>query len=581
MLKYNLNLKDTTEEIVNINILTYFVNDVEYDDNDKIIVYCVPLTENDKCNIGEELTITKINEFINDCDDTGVISDIQLLEAVVKTSDIDTNNFSFYAPRYRNIEIQQINEVSDENGKLFWEFIFKKGHYFSEFSVIEFDVFFGLGLNNRVIHFDDVQYVNCKTLLWEIQENIEYIDELSKIIFSGHNVLNNKIKIRRKQTLFDEFFNHDANTPPTITVNRTKVKIDIPLVENFSTNVNIQDDIDTNFVNYEVNKSIPQFIEMEKCVYTPVIAKLNDEGNIEFSNISKINFNLHFRVHSGDNWIVEDKDGWNFSEYVTSVNDYYYSYKNKSNQSDLLGYLGFTNNDIRYQKNKLQKSFLRLSFYDSTDSTNQQLLAYSTIFFNTNNLYSKYMKGVLLDDWYVNESAPNVKFDTISTYFELDIHNAPIPKKIKSNDELIENYRLSSQISVQDKYSSNISSEGFYLYLYADNKTFIPDNIYMKVEFNHAGYGRTIPMMMPYFIKDVDNIPDERVNLFKTNTDIINDWKKNGYGVLKYNEYSYLKMNYVFDEKTNRYIYYINPDIYGNLEGPILNINLYEARIKI
>jgi hypothetical protein len=191
------------------------------------------------------------------------------------------------------------------------------------------------------------------------------------------------------------------------------------------------------------------------------------------------------------------------------------------------------------------------------------------------------MKGVLLDDWYVNESAPNVKFDAISTYFELDVRNAPIPNKIKSNDELIENYRLSSQISVQDKYSSNISSEGFYLYLYADNKTFIPDNIYMKVEFNHAGYGRTIPMMMPYFIKDVDNIPNERDNLFKTNTDIINDWNRNGYGILKYNEYSYLKMNYVFDEKTNRYIYYINPDIYGNLEGPILNINLYEARIKI
>ena len=43
-------------------------------------------------------------------------------------------------------------------------------------------------------------------------------------------------------------------------------------------------------------------------------------------------------------------------------------------QSDLLSYLGFTNDDVKYQKSKLKKSFLRISFYDSDNIGNQNLL---------------------------------------------------------------------------------------------------------------------------------------------------------------------------------------------------------------
>jgi hypothetical protein len=226
---------------------------------------------------------------------------------------------------------------------------------------------------------------------------------------------------------------------------------------------------------------------------------------------------------------------------------------------------------MQAQKNKLQKSFLRLSIFDSTNPVNQNLLGYSTIFFNTNKLYSKYMRCLNLDDWYINEKDISSKYDKISTMFEVNQE-----KIIGMNDEKIEEYRLSSQISVSDKYSSHFSSEGFYLYLFADNKTEIPSNLYMKIEFNHAGYGRTIPMMMPYFIKQVDG---ENIG-FKSNNDIYNDWKKDGYGIRRYNEYSYLKLKYLYDKNTNRYIYYIDPETYGEINGQILNINLYEARVK-
>ena len=59
-------------------------------------------------------------------------------------------------------------------------------------------------------------------------------------------------------------------------------------------------------------------------------------------------------------------------------------------------------------------------------------------------------------------------------------------------------------MTVENKWLSNRTSEGFYLYLFPDG--LFDENgdantgrtIYMKAEFNHAGYGRTIPMMAPY-----------------------------------------------------------------------------------
>ena len=60
-------------------------------------------------------------------------------------------------------------------------------------------------------------------------------------------------------------------------------------------------------------------------------------------------------------------------------------------QSDLLGLMHFDNNDVFYQKSRISKSFLRLSFYDSTDPQKQSLLATSTVFMNENSLYKKYI----------------------------------------------------------------------------------------------------------------------------------------------------------------------------------------------
>ena len=150
-------------------------------------------------------------------------------------------------------------------------------------------------------------------------------------------------------------------------------------------------------------------------------------------------------------------------------------------QSDLLGYLGFNNDDVFYEKNKLKESFIRLLFYDSKDIATQQLLFYSTIFYDTTKLYGKYIRNKYSE--YYNKDGKEV--------IGIGVFN-----EFKTN-ELNEEKRLSTHIEIFDEFSDK-SSEGFYIYLFNE---MLPINeektIYMKVEFNHAGYGRTIPLTMP------------------------------------------------------------------------------------
>lgn len=136
-----------------------------------------------------------------------------------------------------------------------------------------------------------------------------------------------------------------------------------------------------------------------------------------------------------------------------------------------------------------------------------------------------------------------------------------------------------------DKWSSDRTSEGFYLYLWNDaSNSIVPEDIYLKVEFNHAGYGRTIPMMAPFV--EQNGVSDGR---FKTVNEIKDDWinygdesKDNGlgYGIKEYLKYSYIHLKYQYDKETDRHIYFLDPDYYGFCDSDVLNINLFEARIS-
>ena len=159
-------------------------------------------------------------------------------------------------------------------------------------------------------------------------------------------------------------------------------------------------------------------------------------------------------------------------------------------------YIGFTNNDVKYQKNKLKKSFLRLMFFDSMSPTNQNLLAYYTVFMDSGGYFSKFVKHVELTDYY---KAPADGGRAITDLVGLRVDREPT---IDERGELIQEstvdeVRLGTRFIISDKYSSDASSEGFYLYLWKDNfEGTVPQDIYMKVEFNHAGFGRTVPLIM-------------------------------------------------------------------------------------
>ena len=338
-------------------------------------------------------------------------------------------------------------------------------------------------------------------------------------------------------------------------------------------------------------------------------------------------------------------------------------------QSDLLSYLGFDDDDVKYQKSKLKKSFLRISFYDSDNIANQNLLHTATIFLDSGELFAKYIKNIETEDEYkatktiIAQKNPEISFKagsilTSSEYEKLDDENRikcvisgellaanggsssdkegytmydkvgmsvnrepmrkrALDKSLDFGDDIdeLERLRMSSQIVVTDKNSSKRSSEGFYFYTYKSNDNGVyPSDIYMRVEFNHAGYGRVIPFMMPYIRKSEEKLKENspgyerytetnRDDKIKTFDDICYDWSeididkgiKNehlkddsdiGYSAVRYMKYCHIKWKYRYDKHTQKHIYYLDPDVYGkgvtseNNHGNNIILNLYEGKIR-
>ena len=102
--------------------------------------------------------------------------------------------------------------------------------------------------------------------------------------------------------------------------------------------------------------------------------------------------------------------------------------------------------------------------------------------------------------------------------------------------------------------------------LYLSLKWKIKISIYMKIEFNHAGYGRTIPMMYPI---------DKSGNILSFSSDNFpksfnGDWKA-------CNESMYIPVRIKYDSINNDFIYYFP---YCTRNNNKLVFNLYEPRLN-
>lgn len=624
MLEYRVNTKKFDKTKVELNIenisfvdLTNLVDEeneiLEYDgfNKDKIMLIC-ECKDIDKVNNGgfvkteNTLYLDYGVEQVPEITEYNFIKDYQI-------SGVNKNNksFSIYIDKYFTLNQDKIEKIIyndtlgvDESQNIFLHF--NDYHYFDvndKKIPIYFNTFDENGeLTVKTISFG---YYSQKVLVGSTDNFREAdADFLFKNIF-GIDIdvddFNEKyiegdlsgIEIYRDNFLFGE------KTSYTFSFERPIVNINVPIVNTFETNLTQMELLNEYFVETEKKKAINRITDIEKDVYYPCIP-----NNNSFGDVYTIKFNLHFREHRGDDWLIENESFWNCIEQSFDENNKPKEGSAKiintpqkmttDNRSDLLSFLGFTNEDVHYQKNKLKKSFLRLMYFDSTNPANQNMIGYSTIFFDTGDMFAKYIK--------YNEEKNYVAVNMNKNQY--GVYNISEEKTgIRVNRESFnEKTRLSSQFVVKSKNTSKASSEGFYLYIWKDNSTPLPQDLYMKVEFNHAGYGRTIPFMMPYW----DSKKWSGKKGIKSFTEILNDWndikkqqldkygriqwEKNTdghYGIRQYTKFSYIHLKYRYDKETDKHIYYLDPDTYGNIKYPTgddgnkyIEINLYEAKVE-
>lgn len=354
----------------------------------------------------------------------------------------------------------------------------------------------------------------------------------------------------------ERFIHHDENGTPVALKNgiwaenaNYSFSISLPLAQDFSLKMNRNEDIE-NYANLIAERNINGVVDYERYQFSPYFRKTIDG---ELFPATEIEFNLHFRERDVNNkWNVDKNGFWNSYQYNSTSNSL--SHKAVNNEylqdtdADLVGQIGFDDDDVNYQSMALQQSFLRLSFYDTPDRGNQNLLFYNTLFFNTSRLYAKYSKAV---------AAKTLKDVEYSEYQWAS--GSP--------------YRLGTTFNTYSKYAASGSSEGFYLYLFKgtlkDEGT--STTIYMKAEFNHSKYGVTVPFILPREKNGTPISPTSK--LFPIN---YYDRENGKIDMTEYNNDVYIPITIQYIKERDEYAWY-SPLVQEN--GKLI-FNLYEPRLN-
>lgn len=628
MLKYRINTNIQSENVTEVPLLRREISDIG-DDDRFVSVACY--YEGD-LNIRKD-SVIYLREYYNAQPFSEMGEDIKLLE--LKPEIIEANAeyryFVFNMDKYFNLTISGIEAFVEDN-LVRLRFVFETPHYFRETDdEIGFYVdFYDSEGNMYEKYFDGCEIEDEYSLLWAYDSTSSFIDLFMCTVFNkdtytflGYEGNENSVLVDeiptfacftdelylKKKVTSDcddtyEYYEKECNngdisslisfriqflTDYDVYMETGDIQITLPLSQMHDTSLLNEDIVMNKYVQDEILLSTNTSPEMEKYAYHPVFLKKTN--NFETEDIYKIKFNLHFRQHRGEDWKAEDNTFWNGVDNETkelekrvdaAYGNKFFSYYDKSKQSDLLAYLGFTNNDVKFQKNKLKKSFLRLMWYDSDVPTRQNLLYYANVYLDGGKLFLKYMNNASTEGYVL----PSMKKKVVFTGAKVNMEYAP-DNLVNLKDDEIEEHRLSSQVSITNIYDSESSSEGYNLYLWADSeKREMSDDIYLKIEFNHAGYGRTIPFFMPYF-----DYKKEGKYGIKTFEEIMYDWRVgNGYGIRKFNKYSYIHFKCRYDKENDRRVYYLDPETYGDWafygnktnddSSPNeLEINIYEGKV--
>ena len=138
---------------------------------------------------------------------------------------------------------------------------------------------------------------------------------------------------------------------------------------------------------------------------------------------------------------------------------------------------------------------------------------------------------------------------------------------------------MGSEFIIKNKYETDTSSEGYYIYIFREySENLSPKPIYMKIEFNHAGVGRTIPFIIPMKWNDpnenYDKFPASALT-FTSNDDMI-ELKK---GIKLEDAYAqtYIPLYAVYDFKNKDYAYVFDTR-YVNVKDGVATLNLFEIK---
>ena len=396
-----------------------------------------------------------------------------------------------------------------------------------------------------------------------------------------------------------------------VSIVNDSTSIKFPLVNNKQLGINREDLIINEALSDVVDSRVNDIVDMEKDVYYPVYLTKNASGDNVFCDIKEIRFNLHFRTRDKDSWKISKNEAeeigltksldftntnyngrleyteTNFNNslvmsidnndnnwFVTDIEEY----KNLDSADrlvlhklpDLLGLVNFTDDDVKYRKKRISKSFLRLSFYSTNNPQDQMLLATSTIFLNENEYFNKKIKYDESELTYKNINSDELSH-TISVFDEVYKN-----EKFTFDDES----RLGCNITVKNKYETTTSSEGFYLYMFKEYSTGLkPSTVYLKIDFYHAGVGRVFPFIMP--MTTVDKYIYRP--LFLSNDGDVEELKK-GVPMSDLNRQMFIPVNLIYNDENKRYVYYL-PDNYREnsiteTDNNIMEFNLFEVKIK-
>ena len=139
--------------------------------------------------------------------------------------------------------------------------------------------------------------------------------------------------------------------------------------------------------------------------------------------------------------------------------------------------------------------------------------------------------------------------------------------------------RISSRFTVKNKYETDTSSEGFYIYMFKEySENLHPKPIYMKVEFNHAGIGKTIPFLVPMkWAKDKSTSIYNPTDRYK----LTEEGLKDGYSLDFVYAQSYIPLYAVYDFKNKEYAYCFDSRYVSIDKGTnTASLNLFELKIR-